>query len=277
MTKPFRFLDLFSGIGGFHIGLSNCGGKCIMASEINKNAIETYEKNFKIKCSGDINDILIEDIPDFEVLCAGFPCQSFSNVGQKGGLTDPRGALIYQVIRLLKGCQPRAFILENVKGLLSHNGGETFKTIENELKSCGYKVYHDVLEAKDYGVPQIRKRVFIVGIRNDINIKFEFPSPTGCKKTLSDIMKGNAERDYAFTIRIGGRHSGIDNKYNWDCYMVDGKPRYITVDECLALQGFPENFYLSGSQGEKFKQVGNAVPTVVIEAIGRQLQKLKII
>lgn len=273
----FKFVDLFSGIGGFHYGLSKCGGQCIMASEIDETAIETYKKNYGITPAGDINEINIQDIPSFDLLCAGFPCQSFSNVGQKGGLSDPRGALIYQVMRILKGCQPKAFLLENVKGLLSHDRGKTIETIIDGLTECGYNVKYQVLEAKDYGVPQIRKRVFIVGVRNDIDIPFEYPAPTGCNISFEDIMGGKTEREYSFTIRIGGRRSGIDNKYNWDCYRVDGVPRYITVEECLQLQGFPRDFYLAGNKDKQFKQVGNAVPTVVVEAIGNQLIKLGIL
>lgn len=273
----FKFIDLFSGIGGFHYGLARCGGKCVMASEIDSIAIETYERNYGITPKGDISKIGVNDIPEFDLLCGGFPCQSFSNVGQKGGLDDPRGALIYQVIRLLKGCKPKAFILENVKGLLSHNKGETFKVIIKKLTECGYKVYYDVLEAKDYGVPQIRKRVFIVGVRNDINKEFTFPKPTGCDKKLCDVMHGCTDREYAFTIRIGGRHSGIENKYNWDCYRVNGELHYITIEECLEVQGFPRDFYLAGNKDNQYKQVGNAVPTVVVEAIGKQLRTLNII
>jgi site-specific DNA-cytosine methylase len=104
-------------------------------------------------------------------------------------------------------------------------------------------------------------------IANDV-LDYVFPAPIGCKKTLSDIMHGDAERQYAFTIRIGGRRSGINNKYNWDCYMVDGAPRYITVEECLELQGFPRDFKLIGNKDKQFKQVGNAVPTIIVEAIG---------
>lgn len=277
MSKGFTFIDLFAGIGGFHYGLVNCGGKCVMASEIDKTAIMTYEKNYGIKPKGDIRGIQIGEIPRFDLLCAGFPCQSFSNVGKKGGLDDPRGALIYEVIRILRGCKPKAFILENVKGLTTHNKGKTFKFIVSQLKECGYNVYYKILEAKDYGVPQIRKRVFIVGVRNDVKIEFEFPNATGCEKRLSDIMGGETEREYAFTIRVGGRHSGIDNAFNWDCYRVDGKPRYITIEECLELQGFPRNFYLAGSKGLQFKQIGNAVPTVIVEAIGKKLQELEIL
>ena len=277
MMTTFTFLDLFSGMGGFHYGLSKCGGHCVMASEIDATAIETYKANYGITPVGDISEIKLDDIPSFDLLCAGFPCQSFSHVGQKGGLSDPRGALIYQVIRILKGCQPKAFLLENVKGLLSHDGGRTIKTIIENLTRCGYIVKYQVLEAKDYGVPQIRKRVFIVGVRNDIDIPFQYPTPTGCDITFEEIMGGKTEREYSFTIRIGGRRSGIDNKYNWDCYRVDGVPRYITIEECLQLQGFPRDFYLAGNKDKQFKQVGNAVPTVIVEAIGRELVRLGIL
>ncbi len=276
MGSGFTFIDLFSGIGGFHYGLASCG-RCVMASEIDETAVETYKANYNLTPLGDVRTIDIEEIPKFDLLCAGFPCQSFSNVGQKRGLTDPRGALVYQVVRILKGCQPKSFVLENVKGLISLDKGKTLAKIISELIWCGYKVKYQILEAKDYGVPQIRKRIYIVGVRDDIDIEFVFPEPTGCSRSLSEIMNGKTERDYAFTIRVGGRHSGIKSKYNWDCYMVDGKPRYITVEECLELQGFPRDFYLAGNNDSKFRQIGNAVPTVVVQAIGRQLQELNII
>ena len=151
----FKFLDLFSGIGGFHYGLSKCGGQCVMASEIDVTAIETYKKNYGITPAGDISEINIHDIPSFDLLCAGFPCQSFSNVGQKGGLSDPRGALIYQVMRILKGCQPKAFLLENVKGLLSHDGGKTIKTIIEGLTDS-FEIYCDMkqkVKSDDFEIP----------------------------------------------------------------------------------------------------------------------------
>ena len=277
MSSDFTFIDLFSGIGGFHYALKQCGGECVLASEIDETACETYKINHGITPVGDICNISADEIPKFDLLCAGFPCQSFSNIGQKGGLNDPRGALIYQVMRILDECKPKAFILENVKGLRTHNKGETFQIIENGLHECGYIIKSAVLEAKDYGVPQIRKRLFIVGVRNDINVDFLFPKPIGCTKLLADILNGDTERDYAFTIRVGGRRSGINNKFNWDSYYVNGIPRYITVEECLELQGFPRDFYLAGNQSLKFKQLGNSVPTVIIKAIGDELVKLGIL
>jgi len=277
MNHRFKFIDLFAGIGGFHYALSECGGECVMASEIDETARATYEKNFGMKTLGDISDIKSSDIPYFDLLCAGFPCQSFSNIGTKGGLDDPRGALIYQVMRILREKQPKTFLLENVKGLLSHNKGNTFDIIKDGLKNCGYEVFYNILETKDYGLPQIRKRLFIVGIRSDINKIFEFPTPTGCTKLLSDVLMGETDRKYAFTIRIGGRRSGINNKFNWDCYRVDGVPRYIRIEECLELQGFPRDFYLAGNSDKKFKQIGNAVPTIIPKVIVEQLLLQKII
>ena len=244
-----------------------------MACDIDPVTRESYSKNFGIVPKGDIFEISSGEIPEFDILCAGFPCQPFSNIGQKRGLDDPRGTLIYQIVRILKDKKPRAFIFENVKGLSSMAGGEILERMLSELTSAGYSVKYKILAAKDYGVPQIRKRLFIVGTRNDLDAAFEFPEPTGSDITLSDIMKGNAERQYSFTLRVGGRHSGINNRFNWDCYMVDGKPRYITIEECLQLQGFPSTHFLSGNTSDRFRQVGNSVQTTVIREIGRSLLK----
>lgn len=270
MTK-FTFVDLFCGIGGFHVGLSQCGGECVMACDNNVFAQQSYKANFGIAPLGDIYQIDSKNIADFDLLCAGFPCQAFSNVGQKGGFNDPRGILIFEVIRVLTAKKPKAFILENVMGLLHHDNGHTFETIKQILINCGYRIEYKVLCAKDFGLPQLRRRVFIVGIRNDINIKFVFPEPIGCEKLLGDVLNGTTRRDYAFTIRIGGRHSGINNKYNWDSYYLNDEVHVLSINECLSLQGFPPNFTLCGNSVEQFKQVGNSVPTNIVKAIGKQL------
>ena len=277
MKSKFSFIDLFSGIGGFHSGLEPIGGECLMASDILPIACETYYSNYGIKPKGDITKISLKEIPSHDLLCGGFPCQSFSNVGQKGGLNDPRGEMIYEIFRILKGKKPKAFILENVKGLVSHNKGETLAFIIKTLESLGYNVKYEVLEAKDYGLPQIRKRLFIVGVSKKIKKTFEFPKPTKLKYNLSSVLGGVVERDYGFTVRIGGRHSGINNRYNWDSYKVNGEVRYITPEECLRLQGFKKNFKLKGSQSQKYFQVGNAVPVTVINEIGKELVRAGII
>lgn len=271
MRTDFTFIDLFSGIGGFHSGLAPLGGKCLLASEILPIACETYFSNYGIKPFGDITKISLKNIPKHDLLCAGFPCQSFSNIGQKGGLDDPRGEMVYEIFRILRGKKPKAFILENVKGLVSHNQGKTLDFIIETLKNIGYKVDYRVLEAKDYGLPQIRKRLFIVGINNSINKKFEFPSPIELKYTLREVLGGEVERDFGFTVRIGGRRSGINNRYNWDSYKVNGNVRYITSDECLLLQGFNRNFKLKGTESQKYFQVGNSVPVSIINEIGKKL------
>lgn len=273
MRKKFTFADFFSGIGGFHYGLHAIGGRCAVASDIDPHANETYKRNYGIAPLRDISDIDPDVLPDFDLLCAGFPCQSFSNVGPRGGLKDPRGALVYEIFRILKDKQPKAFILENVRGLENHNGGKTLAHIERKLKLLGYDVKHKVLEATDYGLPQIRKRLFIVGTLKKLKGDFKFPNPLKLKRKLSDIMKGETERDFAFTIRIGGRRSGIKNRFNWDCYLVNGKPRYITPKECLELQGFPRTFFLAGNVDKQMKQVGNSVPTTIIREIGTELIK----
>ncbi len=271
MKSEFKFIDLFSGIGGFHSGLSSLGGECVMASDIHPAANETYYRNYGLRPMGDITKVESKAIPKFDLLCAGFPCQSFSNIGPRGGLNDSRGELVYEIFRILEDKKPKAFILENVKGLVSHDGGKTFSYIIQTLNQLNYEVQYKILEAKDYGLPQIRKRLFIVGVHKSIKKKFEFPQPTKLKYTLSKVLGGKVERDYAFTIRIGGRGSGINNRFNWDSYMVDGVVRVITPEECLLLQGFKKSFKLSGKTNEKYYQVGNTVPVSVVNAIGKQL------
>lgn len=268
----FKFIDLFSGIGGFHQGASWAGGECVMASDIDKAANKTYFANYGLEPVGDIYAVKSEDIPDFDLLCAGFPCQAFSVVGHRKGFEDERGILIFQVLRILRDRQPRAFILENVKGLLSVQGGEIYKFILEELDKVGYDVQSKVLEAKDYGTPQLRKRLFFVGTRKDLKAKFTFPEPVPLKITFSEIMGGKTERDYSFTIRIGGRNSGIDNRYNWDQYIVDGKVVTITPEQCLLLHGFPKDFKLLGNQGQKYHQVGNSVSCCIVNEVVKQLQ-----
>ncbi len=167
--------------------------------------------------------------------------------------------------------------MENVKGLLSIQKGEIFKMILENLENEGYSVCTKVLEAKDYGTPQLRKRLFFVGIRKDIETPFVFPDPVPLKYTFSEIMGGKTERDYSFTIRIGGRHFGINNRFNWDAYMVDGKVRYITPEECLLLHGFPKDFKLCGTQRQKFHQVGNSVSCCIVNELVKQLQKLEVL
>lgn len=270
----FSFIDLFSGIGGFHLGLQPLGGECVFASDILPVCRVTYIDNYGIMPHGDITSIHEDDIPDHDLLCAGFPCQSFSNIGPKGGLNDPRGEMIYEIFRILKSKKPKAFLLENVKGLQSHQKGETLSYIINSLEEIGYNVHFKILEAKNFGLPQIRKRLFIVGIDKSIKKVFSFPKPIKLKYTLEDVLGGKAEREFGFTIRIGGRRSGIDNRFNWDSYRVDGEVKIITPEQCLKLQGFKDSFKLSGTLSQKYYQVGNSVPVTIVNEIGKELIRI---
>lgn len=188
----FKFIDLFAGIGGFRMALQNLGGKCVFTSEWDKNSQKTYKANFGEVPFGDITKESTKNyIPNgFDLLCAGFPCQAFSIAGKRGGFEDTRGTLFFDVAEIIKRKQPKAIFLENVKGLRNHNGGRTLETILNVLRNdLGYYVPEpQVVNAKDYGVPQNRERIYIVGFHKNLGInEFRYPVPTNNKVTFSDV------------------------------------------------------------------------------------------
>lgn len=182
IKNKLKFIDLFCGLGGFRIAFENQEATCVFSSEIDKWAVETYKQNFNETPSGDITKIHENDIPDHDILCAGFPCQPFSIAGKRMGFEDTRGTLFFDVARILKAKQPKAFILENVKGLVNHDEGKTLKTIEYTLKSLGYDFSYQVMNALDHGIPQNRERWYCVGFRNDLKVSFG----SEIKKTLFD-------------------------------------------------------------------------------------------
>ncbi|WP_262509383.1 DNA cytosine methyltransferase [Vaginella massiliensis] len=196
IDKPkFKFIDLFAGIGGFRLALQNLGGKCVFTSEWDKDAKRTYKANFGETPFGDITkEETKRYIPDnFDVLCAGFPCQAFSIAGKRGGFEDTRGTLFFDVAEIIKRKQPKAIFLENVKGLRNHNGGKTLATILNVLRNdLGYFVPEpEIVNAKDFGVPQNRERIYIVGFHSSTGVnKFNYPKPLNKKVAFADI-KGN--------------------------------------------------------------------------------------
>ena len=178
-NNKFTFIDLFSGIGGFHQAMKRHGGKCVFASEIDKNAIDVYKENYKIDANNDITEVEAEDIPDHDVLCAGFPCQAFSKAGKQHGLNDTRGTLFFEIERILKLHRTKLIILENVRNLTSHDDGNTWRIIQENLKSLGYRLTEKplLLSPHQFGIPQIRERVFIVGVYdpgNKKNLEIEF-------------------------------------------------------------------------------------------------------
>lgn len=181
MSKKLTFIDLFAGIGGFRIALQKEGAECVFASEIDKAAARSYYENFGEYPQGDITKIKEKEIPKHNILCAGFPCQPFSTAGYRKGFEDPRGTLFFDIARILAYHQPDVFILENVPGLLSHNKGETFRIMKNILLELGYYIWYDILNAVDFGIPQNRKRIFIIGFKNKkhfSNFKFNLPKKT---------------------------------------------------------------------------------------------------
>lgn len=194
LTTNFTFIELFAGIGGFRIAFQNLGGKCVFSSEIDRYSRQTYQSNFSDIPSGDITLISANEIPDHDILTAGFPCQAFSIAGRKGGFEDSRGTLFFEIARIIKEKKPKAFFLENVKGLVSHNQGKTLNTILDVLRNdLNYFVPKpQIINAKNFGVPQNRERVFIIGFRQDLDVNsFEYPDPLIYTPRFIDIKEKN--------------------------------------------------------------------------------------
>lgn len=282
MSK-ITFIDLFAGIGGFHLAFHNCGAKCVFASEWDEFARKTYECNFskidsklfkKNMFAGDITKVDAASIPDFDVLTGGFPCQPFSQVGLKKGFNETRGTLFFDIVRIIKEKKPKAFFIENVRGLLQHDNGKTFATIKRVIEEeLGYSFFYKIVRASDFGVPQHRPRLFMVGFK-DKNIDFKFPKNQKLKLTMSDVFGGRVDRDIGFTLRVGGRHSNISDRRNWDTYLVDGAIRRLTPKEGLLMQGFPSDFEFPVSEVQAMKQLGNSVAVPAIEAVAKEIVKI---
>jgi DNA (cytosine-5)-methyltransferase 1 len=268
------FIDLFAGIGGFHLALHNLGAECVFASEWDEAARFTYETNisklspklFKNgNFAGDITAVDKKSIPDFDILCAGFPCQPFSQAGFKKGFADIRGTLFFDIAEIIRIKKPKAFFLENVRGLYSHDEGRTFETIKRTLtEDLGYSFHHAIVKASEHGLPQHRPRLFMVGFR-DPQTEFVFPKKRKLKFTMSDVMKGEVDREIGYTLRVGGKRSPIDDRRNWDGYIVDGEVRRLTPNEGKKMQGFPASFKFPVSDSEALKQLGNSVAVTAIQ------------
>ena len=192
ILKKYKFIDLFAGIGGFHYALSSYGAKCVFASEWDKYASETYEQNFKIKPQGDITLIDEKNIPQHDILCGGFPCQAFSVSGKQMGFEDTRGTLFFDIARIISHHKPKILFLENVKNLAKHDNGKTFQTIISTLDNLGYNVYSKILNSSNFGLPQNRERVYIVGFEKSINSSsFKFPQNLNTPISLNNILEEN--------------------------------------------------------------------------------------
>ena len=289
----FQFIDLFAGIGGFHQAASSLGGECVFACEIDTHAQESYYANYGIRPYGDITTLEATEVPDHDILLAGFPCQAFSICGNMRGFEDTRGTLFFDILRILNAKRPQNFMLENVKQLRSHDGGRTLKTIKSSLESLGYTVYIDVLNALDFGLPQKRERTIIVGFLNNSKW-FKFPQPLGAG-SLSDILDDDEEVDskYFASEYIQEKRKKMhksryypaiwhENKagnicsYPYSCalragasynYLLVNGVRRPTLRELLRLQGFPDTFKIVCNDSQTRKQVGNAVPVNLVKAV----------
>ena len=291
------FADLFSGIGGFHYAAHDLGLKCVFASEINKAAAAQYKRNFGFEPHGDIKGIPANEIPDHDILFAGFPCQPFSIIGEMRGFDDERGDLFFDIVRVLKAKMPRAFVLENVRQLATIQNGKLIDVMLNELSSLGYFIDYHVLNALNCGLPQKRERVIIVGMLDSAMDLFQWPASKAAYKPLSEILEANPDKRHYVSRQIrekrhreheaktkpmiwhenkGGNISShpfscalrANASYNY--LLVDGERR-LTPREQLRLQGFPDTFEILGNDSEIRKQTGNAVPVPMVRAVIREV------
>jgi DNA (cytosine-5)-methyltransferase 1 len=285
-AASFTFIDLFSGIGGFHLAMHHLGGKCVFASEIDPYARKTYIHNFQAISpqlftdnlfNEDIRNIVPDEIPDFDLLCAGFPCQPFSQAGYKRGFDDmhhsERGNLFFNIVDILEVKRPKAYFLENVRGLINHDQGKTLKLIRKILEhDLDYSFYSQIVKASDYGLPQLRPRTFIVGFRDESFLRgFTFPPKLPLKFNMSEVWGGVCSREIGFTIRVGGRGSNIGDRRNWDSYLVDGEVKKLTYIEARKMQGFADNFEFPVSPTQAIKQLGNSVAVDAVKAVGENI------
>lgn len=305
----FTFIDLFAGIGGIRLPFQELGGKCVFTSEWDKFAQKTYRINFGEIPAGDITKVEINAIPAFDILLAGFPCQPFSQAGLKKGFEDTRGTLFFEIERIISAKRPKAFLLENVKQLRGHDGGRTLSVIVEHLKALDYTVNYEVLKAADFGLPQNRERIYIVGFNKEhfcINDDYEFayPKPAKIPTRLGDILESDVDERYTISdklyaghLRRKKEHKEKGNGFGFTVftpeseytntisarYYKDGSevlieqkgknPRKLTPRECARLQGFPEDFIIPVSDTQAYKQFGNSVAVPVIRAIAKRMLK----
>lgn len=300
-AKTIRFIDLFCGIGGFHRAIQQAAkdrgikAQAVFASDIDSECQVAYEANFGLPVTGDITKVAAGDIPDHDILLAGFPCQPFSIIGERKGFSDTRGTLFFDIARILKEKRPAAFVLENVKMLKGHDAGRTLKTIIETLNELGYRTNYAVLNALDFGLPQKRERIWIVGNRMDIPMSL--PIGDLPMKPLSQILENNVDKKHQASSYIQERRMAVmkpqkeptiwhENKagnisaYPYSCalragasynyLLVDGKRR-LTPREMLRLQGFPDIHKIVSTDSQARRQAGNSLPVNVAQAVIKEL------
>ena len=311
LKSQFTFIDLFAGIGGTRLAYENVGGRCVYSNEWNKYSQQTYYANFGEQPEGDITKVDAKTIPDHDILVAGFPCQPFSiagvskkiSLGRKTGFEDKtQGTLFFDVCRILKEKRHKAFMLENVKNLKSHDKGRTFKTILESLDELKYKVFFAVLDGQNF-VPQHRERIIIVGFdmeRYGDDIEFDFDiTPVNPKPVMRDILEKKVDDKYTLSDNLwtylqnyAAKHRAAGNGFGYGIAPLDGvsrtisaryhkdgseiliaqkgkNPRRLTPRECARLQGFPESFVIPVSDTQAYRQFGNSVVVPLIENVAK--------
>lgn len=303
------FIDLFCGIGGFRLALESLGAKCVFSCDTDRQARKTYQANFGEEPEGDITTIAADSIPDFNILCGGFPCQPFSIAGKQRGFKDTRGTLFFEIARIIKAKQPKVVFLENVANLARHDDGNTLKVILDTLKGLGYDVHYQVLNAAHYGVPQIRKRIYFVCFRKDLQVDFSFPEPTFEDVAVEDYLEENVDEKYYLdissitfykpdtnvrqldTYRMGyigsisqGRRvygvkgcaptfvvSARGPAGSTEAYYINGRVRRLTPYESKRIMGFPDDFVFPVSEERIYQQLGNSVAVPVVRMIAEKI------
>ncbi|MGH1366492.1 MAG: DNA (cytosine-5-)-methyltransferase [Calditrichia bacterium] len=310
----FKFIDLFAGIGGFRIAFQENGGKCVFTSEWDKFSQVTYEANYGEIPFGDITRIDEKLIPDHDILLGGFPCQPFSiagvskkkSLGKEHGFKDEtQGTLFFDIARILEAKRPMAFVLENVKNLVSHDKGNTFKVILRTLNELGYSIHSKVLDGKHF-VPQHRERIFIVGFDENIfsgEEVFNFPSLPPVKLAVRDILEADVDSKYTLSDKLWNylqayakKHKARGNGFGFGLVNLDGvsrtmsaryykdgaeilipqegkNPRRLTPRECARLQGYPDKFVIPVSDNQAYRQFGNSVVMPLVKSIGKEVVK----
>ncbi len=299
-----QFIDLFCGVGGFRVALERCGYECVFSSDIDRKAQEAYRANFRETPAGDITKVNENTIPPHDILCAGFPCQPFSISGKHKGVSDARGRLFYDIIRIAQKRKPRIMLLENVKNILTIDGNRVIEMIKGKIDEAGYDIHYHVFNSSHYGIPQKRERVYFVCLRKGEGLRYSPPEAENKKIYLEKIVIDNelckhliVERDdmecdtsekerQLKPIRIGYVNKANQGERiysirghsvtiaattggagaNTGLYLVDGKVRRLHVEECKKLMGFPESHKLSNGR-EAYKQLGNAVMPPMIKMV----------
>ncbi len=292
MATRLTAVDLFSGIGGFHIAARNLGIDVVFACDIDEQARRAYTHNFDLHPFGDITELDVADVPDHDLLFAGFPCQPFSIIGRRDGFADPRGNLFFDLLGVIEAKRPQGIVLENVKQLSTADGGQILTRMLDELERLGYAVDWRVLNALDFGLPQKRERTIIVGSRRQF-LGFPWPQPQMAMLPLSELLEPYPDPKHFVSAEIRAKRHSVhtasdspmiwhENKgknvssHPWSCalragashnyLLVDGERR-LTPRECLRLQGFPDDWEIVCSDAQTRKQAGNAVPVPMVQAV----------